>query len=170
MKSALIIDGNYLNKYTYNTRIDMVQLKKVLEEDCGHKFREAHYVCSKSVDAVPFHRFLRASEPNGPRMRVHEHEKRSTEVSCSECGHEINYDIVGGIDVHITVLAMKMYMNDSVDRIVLLAGSGNLEPLVTFLMDNGIEVVIVGDEGSVSTLLHPYVTKLLWLNDLNIQV
>ena len=168
MKAALIVDGNYLSSYSVNRNVDMIRLKQVLEKHCGQKFSESHYVCTKSVSAVPYLRFLRQAEPHGPRMRVHEHEKRSSNIICNHCGEDFTIDIAGGVDVHISVLAMKMLMNESADHIVLVAGSGNLEPLVTHLMDQGIDITVCGDERTVSTLLQPYVTDLLWLDDLDV--
>jgi uncharacterized LabA/DUF88 family protein len=191
MSVAWFVDGAYLFNIWRNLRradsMDYTKLRSLLESRfcdaaAGETIDEAYYF---NADPDPptakqnaFHGMLAQAPPRGPGLRVKMYWLQTKKqfwperitgkpgeripVVYPETGEQLELTQQKGVDVGLAFHLMRSHSKKHWKKLFLAAGDGDFHEVVQHLVENeGVSVILIGAQGTVSSELRPYASALV---------
>jgi uncharacterized LabA/DUF88 family protein len=188
--AAWFIDGAYLFKAWQNLkradRLDYSKLRTHLENTFGTPIEEAYYFNAvadlANAKADAFHSALAYPPPDGPGLRVKLYwlQKKALfwpnswgggPVIHAESGRHFELIQQKAVDVGLAFHLMRSHQQRRWQKLYLAAGDSDFHEVVQHLVENeGVDLFLIGSEGTISGELLPYARAVLKVADVAEQI
>lgn len=146
VRNMLLVDGAYMSRVSkdnFNGQLDMLKLKKALEQKFGKISRAFWFTPYNTESNASFHAWLQKYV----KLEVVLFTKKP--YKCRHCDNE--HDVERGLDVGLVVKAIEL--QKSYDRLILCNGDGDLGDGLRYLRDGlAKQIVIVGTGETISSV------------------
>jgi len=183
--AAWFVDGAYLFKAWQNLkradRLDYSKLRSHLQSTFGSVIEEAYYfnavadVANAKADA--FHSALSYPPPDGPGLRVKLYWLQKKQlfwpsswgggpVVHPESGRHFELIQQKAVDVGLAFHLMRSFQQRRWQKLYLAAGDSDFHEVVQHLVENeGVDLFLIGGDGTISGELLPYARAVLKVAD-----
>jgi uncharacterized LabA/DUF88 family protein len=187
-EAALFVDESFVYKIwkaSEHGNINYTDLRRVLEEkylDSESRITEAYYFNADDdppkASTSAFNEQLKILYPNGPGFRVKLYwlSKKRIFWPSSMGGGQVVHPETGapfvqatqkGVDVGLALHLIKSFHRRHWRTLFLAAGDGDFSEVIEYLVEeHGVDVYLIGAEGSVSVELQQYVRGLIEIADI----